>query len=603
MNSELMRTTLKELLELKEYIESERLEIEDSIKFKDSLENMQHYLRVRSLDIRSLQNSLTELGLSSLGRSQAHMMDSIDKVIEILSNSLNEELKVSKSCLSCKDALTTLKSKTSIFGESEGDIFKTKIMITLPSEASRDKSLIEGFIESGADILRVNTAHDSPEDWKRMAKFIEEINQERGKNLKIYTDLAGPKIRTENIKKVKSQIKIGSKKEQFQDIHFVADGTSKNRELSEDGKVTPPTIVVVDEFLKFAKDADYIEITDIANRKRFLKIKSASRDLVIATLNKKSILDENSSIKLYLDKNSTYEANMLNIEELPEEIRVFIDDKVLISTKVEYGMSHYESESGEFYDAVVKFNNSDILSNISVDDRVFIDDGKIELIVVRKLDGEIECRVIQAKDKGAIIKEEKGINFPDSNLKLNAITNEDREALKHIVEFTDIFGISFAQTYEDVMDLKNELKKYGKENPAIVTKIETQLAVRNLPQILRALLTCERAGVMIARGDLAIEIGFERLAYIQEEILDLCSSAHIPVIYATQVLENKMKKNLPSRAEITDAAFGQRADCIMLNKGAFAKDTIKVLKSILRQMHTIFQKNRQLLNEFKEWSL
>ena len=101
---------------------------------------------------------------------------------------------------------------------------------------------------------------------------------------------------------------------------------------------------------------------------------------------------------------------------------------------------------------------------------------------------------------------------------------------------------------------------------------------------------------MIARGDLAIEVGFENLSVIQEEILNLCESAHMPIIYATQVLENMMKTNLPSRAEITDAAFAQRADCIMLNKGEYAENAIKILKSILKSMHKLFRKDRQLLS-------
>mgnify|MGYP003590530291 FL=1 len=111
----------------------------------------------------------------------------------------------------------------------------------------------------------------------------------------------------------------------------------------------------------------------------------------------------------------------------------------------------------------------------------------------------------------------------------------------------------------------------------------------------------ELSGIMLARGDLAIEVGFENMSYLQEEILDLCEAAHTPVIFATQVLENQMKNNLPSRAEITDAAYSQRADCVMLNKGAFAVNTIKKLDFILSRMHTIYKKNRLLLDSCDIW--
>src|SRR5436853_963876 len=92
------------------------------------------------------------------------------------------------------------------------------------------------------------------------------------------------------------------------------------------------------------------------------------------------------------------------------------------------------------------------------------------------------------------------------------------------------------------------------------------------------------AGVMIARGDLAVECGWDRLAEVQEEILWLCEAAHLPVVWATQVLETLAKTGLPSRAEITDAAMAQRAECVMLNKGPHVEEAIRTLADILERM-------------------
>ena len=93
-----------------------------------------------------------------------------------------------------------------------------------------------------------------------------------------------------------------------------------------------------------------------------------------------------------------------------------------------------------------------------------------------------------------------------------------------------------------------------------------------------------RVGVMIARGDLAVETGYERMAELQEETLWLCEAAHLPVIWATQVLEQLAKTGLPSRAEITDAAMGERAECVMLNKGPYLVEAVRTLDDILRRM-------------------
>ena len=112
-------------------------------------------------------------------------------------------------------------------------------------------------------------------------------------------------------------------------------------------------------------------------------------------------------------------------------------------------------------------------------------------------------------------------------------------------------------------------------------KVETPDAVRNLPDLLFSGMCEEKVGVMIARGDLAVEIGFERMSEVQEEILWICEAAHVPVIWATQVLETLNKSGVATRSEITDAAHAAFADCVMVNKGTHLIKTMETLKDIL----------------------
>jgi pyruvate kinase len=161
---------------------------------------------------------------------------------------------------------------------------------------------------------------------------------------------------------------------------------------------------------------------------------------------------------------------------------------------------------------------------------------------------------------------------------------KDREDLVFIVEHADAVALSFVRQPDDVIALQQQLDELaGREFP-IIAKIETQGAFNALPQILLAVMRRFPAGIMIARGDLAIECGWVRLAEIQEEILWLCEAAHVPVIWATQVLEGAAKRGTPTRAEITDAAMSQRADCVMLNKGPNILGAIRTLDNILRTM-------------------
>jgi len=104
-----------------------------------------------------------------------------------------------------------------------------------------------------------------------------------------------------------------------------------------------------------------------------------------------------------------------------------------------------------------------------------------------------------------------------------------------------------------------------------------------------------KIGVMIARGDLAVEIGFENISEVQNQILLLCEAAHVPVIWATQVLENLAKTGIPTRAEISDVVLGVQAECIMLNKGKYILEAIKTLKNILIKIEPNSFKNKHSL--------
>ena len=171
-----------------------------------------------------------------------------------------------------------------------------------------------------------------------------------------------------------------------------------------------------------------------------------------------------------------------------------------------------------------------------------------------------------------------------------------------VARHADIVGLSFAQTAQDVQVLRRELDARGGEALGLLLKIETRRGFEHLPELLFAALGANAAGVMIARGDLAVECGFERLAEVQEEILWACEAAHLPVVWATQVLESLAKKGLPSRAEITDAAMGERAECVMLNKGPHILEAMRTLDDVLRRMQGHQAKKRPLLRALKSWT-
>ena len=241
----------------------------------------------------------------------------------------------------------------------------------------------------------------------------------------------------------------------------------------------------------------------------------------------------------------------------------------------------------------------EVFENVRSGESIAFDDGKIRGVVEKVESNRALVRITQARPGGGKLRTDKGINLPDSDLQIDAVTAKDVEDLSFVVQHADVLELSFANTAHDVEILQQHLRHLGNRPPAIVLKIETRRGFENLPDMLLTAMRWPCCGVMIARGDLAVECGFERLAEVQEEILWICEAAHVPVIWATQVLENLAKQGMPSRAEITDAAMGHRAECVMLNKGPHVLRAARVLDDILRRMQAHQTKKRAMLRELQ----
>lgn len=245
-----------------------------------------------------------------------------------------------------------------------------------------------------------------------------------------------------------------------------------------------------------------------------------------------------------------------------------------------------------------------VLGQLNVGATIWIDDGHIGGIVESIETQGVLVRITHARPKGEKLRADKGINFPDTPLDLNPLTEKDHRDLEFVAHQADMIGYSFVQKANDIEMLQWELKnRLGKDwqKVAIIAKIETPTAVRNLPDLMIHGAGKQPFGVMIARGDLAVEIGYQRLAEMQEEILWLCQAAHVPVIWATQVLENLVKNSIPSRAEMTDAAMAERAECVMLNKGAFVGEAVTILDEVLCRMQAHQLKKTPQLRALHSW--
>jgi pyruvate kinase len=246
---------------------------------------------------------------------------------------------------------------------------------------------------------------------------------------------------------------------------------------------------------------------------------------------------------------------------------------------------------------LVEVSLPQIIDDLKVGQAVFFDDGTIEAKVL-SLSGETASLVVKKSHKKKL-RPGKGINLPATHLNLPSLTPEDIQLLPFISAHADLVGYSFVRNAMDVDILYGELEQLGDKDTGVVFKIENRTAFENLPSILFAAMKRPRIGVMIARGDLAVEIGFERISEVQNQILWLCEAAQIPVIWATQVLDTMAKKGMATRAEISDATISAQAECVMLNKGPFIVEATKTLKNVLVRMEAHSQKSKNTLRALK----
>ena len=248
-----------------------------------------------------------------------------------------------------------------------------------------------------------------------------------------------------------------------------------------------------------------------------------------------------------------------------------------------------------------------LLQQLAPGAAIWMNEGRIGAKVLAKAATGLVLEVFQARQKGEKFRPDMGLNFPYSNLRLAPLTPKDRIDLDFICRHADAVGYSFVQEPEQMDMLSVEIHRRRalrrRRKPlGVIAKIETDRAVRSLPELIVRGAGRGPFGVMIARGDLAVQIGYLRIAEIQEEILWICEAAHVPVIWATQVLDRFAKLGIPSRSEITDAAMSERAECVMLNKGPFIPEAVSILSEMLVRMQAHQCKKMATFRALRSWN-
>jgi pyruvate kinase len=474
------------------------------------------------------------------------------------------------------------------------------IIVTMPAEAADDYLMVHQLLKSGMNCMRINCAHDNPEIWSRMIETLRDAERATGQPCRILMDLGGPKLRLGPMKTKPAVLKIRPIRASNGCVLrpariWLAPAETTFSEIPG----ADASLVLDPDWLAALAIGDRVSFRDVRGSRRTWRIREVSAEGCWAEAKKTCYVANGTLLKLQ-DKQAETGLET-EITGLPPQESVCLirrGDVLLLSAKDKSGKPAFHDRNGELLNpGRVSLTIPEVYRDVRLGDPVFFDDGRISGIVEKRTAKKLQIRITHTRNPVEKLEGNRGVNFPDTNLNLAALSAKDLEDIEFAARHADMIGLSFANSPDDVRALYERLQELDRADMGAILKIETKRGFSNLPAMLLEALKFPVCGVMIARGDLAVECGFERMSEVQEEILWVCESAHVPVIWATQVLEGLTKRGHASRAEITDAAMAQAAEAVMLNKGPYIIEAVEMLDNILQRMQGHHRKKHSMLRE------
>ena len=565
---------------------------------RPSARNLIHYLGLRAHDLEPVQRVLAAHGLSSLGHAESHVLANLDAVLHALRALTGRAAPPDVDDvprIGYDDGERLRRERAdALFGPAPAGR-PVRIMATMTSAAATDYALVRDLLAGGMDCMRINCAHDGPDAWAGMVENLRSARTELGRPCAVLMDLPGPRVRTGEMRPGPQVVKVRPHRDALGRVLRPA----RVWLTAEEAPVPPPgpadaVLPLPAGFVACLASGDRLRFRDARDARRRIRVSERVDGGVWGELRKTAYVTTGTVLRVHGPEGTVTSP----VGELPNVRRKILlrpgDTLVLTRAPTPGEAAAPHAHGAVTRPAHIPCTPPDALARVRPGARVWFDDGRIGGVVASADAEEVRVRVTEARGHGTL-GAEKGMNFPDTDLGLPALTEDDLRILPTLCGLADLVGYSFARSAWDVRRLREELERTGAPEMGIVLKIEDTAAFQDLPTMLLEALRCRAAGVMIARGDLAVEVGFERLAEVQEEILWMCEAAHVPVVWATQVLEQLTREGAPSRAEVSDAALGERAECVMLNKGPYLPQAVRALHDILSRMHRHQEKKRPLL--------
>ena len=543
-------------------------------RYRDSARNLLHFIAFHRHDHPGLQRHLRERGLSSLEGCDGHLLASLNAVLARLEAGDGPPPAVASPSHGQAVALLS-QHCDQLFGQASAGQGNA-IMVTLPAEAVGHPGLIHELVEAGMGVARINCAHDTPQVWQALAEAVRSAAITCDRPCRLSMDLAGPKLRTGPLPEEPGVVDARPRRDRYgrllQPALILAHTPDGEPAELGAGIARLPVLQLPEATAEHGLVAgDRFSGRDASGRVRELMVVERRADGLLLGCRQHCRFTEGLRFRR---EGGGAELQVAPLPPCPGELLLQVGDTLELTARA-------GSEPAPRGRHAISCTLPEVFAMLRPGERVLFDDGKLGGVIRRVGAETVTIEVTETKPRGTRLRADKGINFPDSDLRLPALTAKDRQDLAFIAQRADIVNVSFVSRDSDVEALQHELAELAAQGLGVVLKIETHQALANLPRLLlTAMRQTQPLGVMIARGDLAVECGWEALAATQEEILRLCAAAHMPCIWATQVLEEMARHGTPTRAEISDAALGARADALMLNKGPNITATVRALRQI-----------------------
>ena len=398
---------------------------------RQSSVNLLHYLALRRHDIRPLQEKLSALGLSSLGRTEAHVMASVNAVLRVLHKLAGLSCPEPKDpIVGFADGRALLDQHTDVLLGPKPGQRKVRIMVTMPSEAADNYLLVRELLAGGMDCMRINCAHDDPAAWERMIENLRRAKRELGKKCRILMDMAGPKLRTGPVDPIPQVLKWRPHRDRFgrvlepARIWLAPEGCGELPDAPADGALPLPA-----SWLAALHTGDVVEFNDTRGAGRTLKVVGEVGSCRWCESDQTSYVA--SGTGMYCRKAGKKGKHRTGAEgkvgELPPVESALLlkrGDTLILTRDLRPGISaRYDDRGRLLSPATIGCTLPEMFTQVRPGDRIWLDDGKIGGVIRSVGANLVKVEITAARPQGDKLRAEKGINLPDSKLTLPALTD------------------------------------------------------------------------------------------------------------------------------------------------------------------------------------